>query len=80
MPPRPSDGDDPGFPGAVRLDIGVERFHIDQAQAQRIERIVRDQASGAEARVSAIVSIGSDGRAWLKGLLIDGARLELNWL
>ncbi len=80
MPPRPSGGDDPGFPGAVRLDIGVERFHIDQTQAQRIERILRAQTPGAEARVSAIVSVGSDGRARLKGLLIDGARLELSWM
>jgi hypothetical protein len=31
-------------------------------------------------RVLAILSIGTDGRARLKGLQVDGRRLELSWL
>ena len=46
----------------------------------RIEAILREQNAGDEARVYAFVSIGRDGRARLKGLMVDGERLELNWL
>jgi|CXWL01.1.fsa_nt_gi uncharacterized membrane-anchored protein len=66
-------------PGVVRLDLGIDRFHINQADAQRIERVLRTQTLG-ERRILAIVSVGQDGRARLKGLQVDGERLELNWL
>ena len=67
-------------PATVRLDLGVERFHIAQVDAQRIDRMLRTQTSTSAQRVFAIVSIGTDGRARLKGLQVDGERLELNWL
>ncbi len=70
----------PGVPGWVQLDIGIDRFHINQAEAERIERVLRDQRPGEEARAFAIVSIARDGRARLKGLVVDGERLDLNWL
>lgn len=73
-------GDDPGMPGWVRLDIGVERFYVDQDEALRIERILRAQQPGAETRAYAVISVGRDGRARLKGLMIDGERFELRWL
>jgi uncharacterized membrane-anchored protein len=63
----------------IRTDVGIDRFHISQAEAQRIERILREQRV-SEARVSAIVSIGRDGRARLKGLIVDNQRIELRWL
>jgi hypothetical protein len=63
----------------VRLDIGVERFHINQTDALRIERALREQQPG-ETRAFAIVSIGRDGRARLRGLMLDSERLELAWL
>lgn len=66
-------------PGIVRLDLGIDRFHINQSDAQRIERVLRTQNVG-ERRILAIVSVGQDGRARLKGLQVDGERLELNWL
>jgi hypothetical protein len=78
-PVRAADGA-PELPGWVRLDLGVDRFHINQADAMRIERLLREQTPGEEARAFAIVSVGRDGRARLRGLVIDEERLELSWL
>lgn len=66
--------------GFVSVDLGFDRFHINQTEAQRIERVLREQEPGSPARVYAIVSVGKDGRARLKGLMVHGERLELNWL
>ncbi|GAM99998.1 hypothetical protein U91I_03662 [alpha proteobacterium U9-1i] len=74
--------DDPAFPGTagwIMLDLGIDRFHTNQAEAERIDRILREQRPGEDSRVFAIVSIGEDGRARLKGLVVDGARVELGW-
>jgi hypothetical protein len=73
----------PGFegaPGWISMHLGIERFHINQADAVRIERILRERVPGGEPRAYAIVSVGRDGRARLKGLMVDGERLELSWL
>jgi hypothetical protein len=64
----------------VRLDLGVDRFHINQQDALRIERVLREQRPDQETRAFAIISVGRDGRARLKGLRIDGERFELSWL
>lgn len=69
-----------GMPGWVQLDLGVDRFHINQTDALRIERILSEQRPGQETRAFAIVSVARDGTARLKGLVVDGERLELNWL
>jgi hypothetical protein len=74
----PSDGF-PGAPGWVMLDLSIDRFYANQGEAERIDRVLRAQQPGAEARVYAIVSVGEDGRARLRGLLVDGERLELGW-
>ena len=66
-------------PAFVTLDLGINQFYVDQTHAERIDRILREQRPGDEARVYAIVSIGQDGRARLKGLIVDGERLELGW-
>ena len=79
-PPTPPEGEFAGAPGFVMLDLGVSRFHIKQADAERIDRILRAQTPGEATRAFAIVSIGRDGRARLKGLMVDGERLELSWL
>ena len=68
------------FAGWVRLNIGVTRFHINQADALRIERVLREQRPDSATRAYAIVSVGHDGRARLRGLQIDGERLEISWL
>lgn len=69
-----------GLPGWVQLDLGIDRFHINQTDAMRIERVLREQRPGELTRAYAIVSIGRDGAARLKGLIVDGERLELSWL
>jgi hypothetical protein len=70
----------PSAPGVLHLDLGIDRFYVNQAEAQRIERALAEQRNDARRRVLAIVSIGRDGIARLKGLIIDGRRMELNWL
>jgi hypothetical protein len=72
--------DQPAQPGWINLDLGIDRFHINQTDALRIEQVLREQAPDGETRAFAIVSIGRDGRARLKGLMVDGERLELDWL
>lgn len=78
--PTPARPGAEGVPGWVRLSIGIERFHINQTEALRIERVLREQNVGETTRAFAIVSVGRDGRGRLKGLLVDGERLELEWL
>jgi hypothetical protein len=79
-PPTPaSEGVEP-MPGWLTLDLGVDRFHINQADAMRIERVLREQRAGEEVRAFAILSVGRDGRARLRALMIDGERFELSWL
>lgn len=75
MPPAQIDGGAP----TVRLDVGINRFYVNQADAERIDRMLRSQTPGAEQRVFAIVSIGRDGRARLKGLNVNGEIIELTW-
>jgi hypothetical protein len=79
-PPSTAVDGAPAQPGWVRLDLGIDRFHTNQADALHIEQVLRGQQPGEEARAFAIVSVGRDGRARLKGLQIDGERLELTWL
>lgn len=63
----------------VRTEFeNVSRFYIEQNEAERIGRMLSGQ--DGPRRVIAILSIGSDGRARLKGLWVEGRRLELNWL
>lgn len=75
--------DDQGKPTAmpviVRLDLGINAFYVAQAEAMRIESVMRQQNVDENARVYAIISAGQDGRARLKGLMVDGERLELTW-
>jgi len=67
-------------PGWVRLDLGVDRFYINQTDALRIEAVLREQNVDEASRAFAVVSIGRDGRGRLRGIVVDGERLDLNWL
>ena len=62
----------------VTLDIGVDRFHADQDEAQAIEKALRERRQG-EAPAFAVVSVGADGRARLKGVIVGGKRTDLTW-
>lgn len=79
-PPSPALPGAEATPGWLTLDLGVDRFHINQADATRIERVLREQRPDEETRAFAVISVGRDGRARLKGLIIDGERFELSWL
>lgn len=67
-------------PTMVAGSIGIDRFYINQADAERIDRLLRQTTSEGPATVFAIVNIGRDGRARLKGLNVNGEIIELNWL
>jgi hypothetical protein len=69
---------DPATQGWVTLHVGAERFHVNQREATRIERALRDADPGTPAY--AIVSIGRDGRARLKAIVVNGERLDLSLL
>ncbi|MBP6690582.1 MAG: GDYXXLXY domain-containing protein [Hyphomonadaceae bacterium] len=79
-PPTPPQEGIEGMPGWLTLNLGVDRFHINQADAERIERVLRDQRAAEETRAFAVLSVGRDGRARLRALKIDGERFELRWL
>ena len=64
---------------AMRLEIGVDRFHAAQVDAERMERDLRARVVGQPAQAFAIVSVGDDGRARLKAVVIEGKRMDLDW-
>jgi uncharacterized membrane-anchored protein len=59
---------------------GVQRFYAPQGEAERIDGLLRNQTGGAPVTISAIVNVGRDGRARLKGLNVNGEIIELSWL
>ncbi|MDP1616702.1 GDYXXLXY domain-containing protein [Phenylobacterium sp.] len=83
-PPRdPASGeppeDDRPRETAVTLDVGVDRFYADQEKAVALEEALREAGQPGGPAAFAIVSIGQDGRARLKGVEVDGTRADLNW-
>jgi hypothetical protein len=66
----------PDQPGAVATDLGVTRVSLSQAEAQRISDLVSRPAGGG---VLALMSIGTDGKARMKGLVVNGQRIEPRW-
>jgi hypothetical protein len=61
----------------VLLELGPDRLHVDQRQAEAIER--RLGGGGADAPDYAVISVGEDGKARLRGLIVDGERVTLGW-
>lgn len=62
----------------VILNLGVERLHADQRQAEAIQKVLlatRDEAANGYA----VVSVGTDGKARLKGVTAGGQRVDLAW-
>ncbi len=52
-----------------RLRFGIERFYVPQGQGLEIEKQVREK------RIVAVLAVGRDGKAALKGLEADGQRI-----
>ena len=61
----------------VQIDVGIDRLHVDQQQAEAIQKALRIPGTPGEAYV--ILSVGHDGKARLKGLVAAGKRAELTW-
>ena len=72
------DSHDPADRARVAIDVGVTRFHADQKQSESFDKALRDRKVG-EATAWAVVSVGEDGRARLKGVIIGGHRADLTW-
>ncbi len=75
--------------GYSRIEFGIERFYATQEDAERIEKALRGINPGAptemqppeeQIRVRAVLSIGKDGQARLKALLLGNERIDLSWL
>lgn len=62
----------------VILNLGPERLHVDQAQAEAIQNVLLADRDGP-ASGYAVISVGIDGRARLKGLSAGGRRVDLTW-
>ena len=60
------------------IDLGVDRIHLDQAQAQVLERRLQGREEAA-ARAFAVFSVDDGGKARLKGLIVEGRRYDLDW-
>lgn len=62
----------------VVLNLGVDRLHADQTQAEAIQKVLlvnRDRPANGYA----VVSVGADGKARLKGVTAGGLRVDLDW-
>lgn len=72
------------LPSVVRTDLGVERFYAEQAEAEAIETALRGAppwSVGADdpPAAFAVISVGRDGRARLKGVIVEGRRIDLDF-
>lgn len=67
---------DPSAPGRITLELGVRRFHADQKRAEAVERVLRDREPGA---AIAVISVGKHGKPRLKGVIVAGQRMDLDW-
>jgi len=68
------------LPDAVTLNLGVDRFHASQTEAEAIEAVLRALRPGDPPVAFAVISAGRDGRARLKAVIVEGRRIELGWL
>ena len=64
---------------ALRLDVGIDRIHLDQAEAEAMERQLRRFGPDEAVEADAIVSVGRDGKARLTGVIVGGRRTDLDW-
>jgi uncharacterized membrane-anchored protein len=61
--------DEQKTPSDVLLDIGADRYFSDKQGAKALEKLAREQGP-----LDVILSVGADGKAVLKGLVIDGQK------
>jgi len=75
--PSPAVDGAPATPGSITLDLGVNRFYASQDEARAITGMATACQPMAGCPTAAILSIGHDGRARLKGLVVNGKRIEI---
>jgi hypothetical protein len=61
---------------AVQLNLGLNRFHAEQRQAEAMGKALLQAPAGESL---AVVSVGGDGKARLKGVVVGGTRTDLDW-
>jgi hypothetical protein len=62
----------------VNVDIGVDRIHLEQDEAEALEKILQGR-DGEPPPSWAVLSVGGDGKARLKGLIVGDRRVDLDW-
>lgn len=62
----------------ITAELGVDRAHFDQRQAEALELVLRARPEDPPPAF-AVVSVGRDGKARLKGLIVGGQRADLTW-
>jgi hypothetical protein len=72
------DGKETTSPVTVTADIGVDRIHLEQDEAEALEKILQGR-DGEPPPSWAVLSIGRDGKARLKGLIVGDRRVDLDW-
>jgi len=63
---------------SVSLGVGVDRIHLEQREAKALETALRDRIGEPQASW-AVLSVGRDGKARLKGLIVGDKRTDLDW-
>jgi uncharacterized membrane-anchored protein len=68
----------PDAPGFVQTWLGVDRYHVDQAAAQRIADAM-SPTSEHPIPVTAVMSVDAGGHTRMKGLTLGGKRFTPSW-
>ncbi|MBL8554107.1 MAG: GDYXXLXY domain-containing protein [Phenylobacterium sp.] len=63
----------------VDVDLGVDRIHLDQKGAEAVQGDLQRAAGGGGPPGYAVLSIGPDGKARVKGLIVGKRRVDLDW-
>lgn len=79
LAPQLPGGGQPPEVQSVMLDVGIHRIHLDQTQAEAMERQLRRFGADQPVEADAIVSVGRDGKARLVGVVVGGKRTDLDW-
>jgi uncharacterized membrane-anchored protein len=58
----------PGGASTLNLQYGIENYFVPEGTGKRLEQMVRDQT------VEAVIAVGTQGEAAIKGLIIAGER------
>lgn len=72
------DGREDRTAATVTPDIGVDRIHLEQDEAEALEKILQGR-DGEPPPSWAVLSVGRDGKARLKGLIVGDRRVDLDW-